>query len=171
MTTMTFANFISGGSIFLSKVLSDLRSKGFATEGLFVDHLCFRVGTEEEYQAYKELLSTHARLLVESPVNGRMIATYKLSEGFQSEGKTVQVVELPSPKKGSAYTTGFEHLEIVIKESFEEFQKLHSQLTFAPATMKALNSELCLKLGEYQVKFHHLSLEQVIAIELSEISS
>ncbi|KAJ3412604.1 hypothetical protein HDV05_000472 [Chytridiales sp. JEL 0842] len=103
------------------------------------DHICLRVASEEEYLRRKqEFQDLGSDLLTETPVGGRLIATYKLPKQYAIEvedgdylglpngrekaewveerfGKTgrrmVDVVELPAPKKGAKYESGWEHVE------------------------------------------------------------
>jgi predicted metalloenzyme YecM len=62
------------------------------------------------------------RLLIESMVGGRPIATYKLHQAIPLiNGKVIDVLEVPSPKKGSFYKRGLEHIEIVVPFELEGF--------------------------------------------------
>ena len=169
-TIMDLETFIAEGEYFLQRALLRMRRAGLDIGTCDIDHLCFRVHSEDEYSLYKVLLSEQAVLLTEVPVNGRFIATFKLHQGFRIGDRVVNVVELPAPKKSCTYLTGFEHLEVVISESFETFQAHYPHLLFEPVARKVLNSELCLKVEDFQVKFHHNSLERVIEIEEAELS-
>lgn len=133
-----------------------------------IDHLCFRVETLCEYHYKKLIFEKLGSLLVESIVGGRMIATYKLHEAIIYKNQKIDVIELPSPKENSFYKSGFEHAELVIAKSFEDFMRDFPSLDFdTSATTKSHNPELRLKLGKgYSVKFHHQSLEETIFQEL-----
>ncbi|KAI9342812.1 hypothetical protein BDR26DRAFT_1006492 [Obelidium mucronatum] len=106
------------------------RSNNFSK--LPLDHLCLRVATAAEYESWKQFfeVSLKATLLTESLVGGRPISTYELLEkdaivvkdarwegapGFGVAGeRSVRVIELPSPKPGSYYETGWEHAEFAL---------------------------------------------------------
>ena len=65
------------------------------------------------------------RLLVESDIGGRPIATFKLTTPIEvrsRDGGTrfVDVVEIPSPKDGSPYGAGLEHVEFVVGDGSHE---------------------------------------------------
>lgn len=161
------AKFISAGETFFESLTAELESLNIKVENLLCDHLCFRVGTTDEYEVYKKALSPHADLLIEALVNGRPIATYKLHTPYKVQGREISLVELPAPKPGSNYKTGYEHAEFVVTETFSEIREKHPELKFSES-LKEINSELTLKLkDEKQVKFHHLSLEKVIELELA----
>ena len=145
--------------------MREIQGNGLRLADLKPDHLCYRVKTLLEYVAYKNFLSEWGTLLADSPINGRPIAVFKLSRGFKTPSGVIRVVELPAPKAGLDYATGFEHAEFVIPDSFEEFQGRYLQSKFIVGPPKPLNAELALPLQSGQAKFHQLSLERVIEIE------
>src|SRR5690242_9552558 len=116
-----YSDFKTTGETFLDNLLQELKGLGIADTHLVPDHLCFRVESETEYQKYKQFLLNHGELLTEAPVNGRAICTFKLKSPFAVGSRIVELLELPAPKAGSAYVTGFEHAEFVIKEDFKIF--------------------------------------------------
>lgn len=134
----------------------------------FIDHICYRTKDLEEYERVKSDYSSENELLVESVVGGRLIATYKLSSPIRYKNYTIPLIEIPSPKEGRVAQSGFEHIEIVVKESFEDLQKRFSHLNLKThALTKKLNPELEIEFKDIAVKFHHQSLEEVIEYEKS----
>lgn len=143
---------------------------GIPIDSLTSDHLCFRVETSDEYDFYKVALSNYGILLTEANVNGRAISTFRLHAPFQTDWHEIPLLELPSPKHGTSYATGFEHAEFVVNECFTTFRSKYPELDFIEAGQQTLNPELCLKLNQgMQAKFHHLSLDRVIELEEAEI--
>jgi phosphoglycolate phosphatase-like HAD superfamily hydrolase/predicted metalloenzyme YecM len=165
----TWTQFTEEGEAFAAKLAAELDRLGLDHRRLKSDHICFRVGTTEEYLDYKEYLSRHAELLVETPINGRPIASFRLKEAIPSVWGPIPVMELPAPKPGKTYSTEFEHCEFVISETFEKFQQRHPKLNFRVGKNIPLNSELILETDVGLAKFHHLTLERVIEIEQSAI--
>ncbi|KAJ3305720.1 hypothetical protein HDV03_001128 [Kappamyces sp. JEL0829] len=138
-----------------------------------MDHVCWRVETEDEYHScFKFLESINAALLVEDLIGGRLIATFKLAKPVQAGKKTVQLVELPMPKKGVPYKSGWEHAEFVVgpDQDLLKFTQQYPDLVWdLDGLKKDFNSDVRIELGsDFCVKFHHLSLEKVIAIEKEE---
>lgn len=169
-TEFQLNNFIAAGQQFFEGLAAELITQQIPVQALKCDHLCFRVGTTEEYSFYKQALLKQGKLLTEAIVNGRAISTFKLHRPFKTTTHEIELVELPAPKTGANYQTGFEHAEFVISEDFSTFRAKHSQLHFTESGNKTLNPELCLKLkNDKQAKFHHLSLERVIEIEEAKI--
>lgn len=133
-----------------------------------IDHLCYRVSSQEDYQKYQMIMSQFAELLIESPVNGRMISTYKLSTPIKYKHWVIDVVELPSPKKGKITKDGFEHIEVVVDETFDQIKEKYKHCQFDESGLaKSFNQELEIPLGDMAIKFHHMSLESVIQAEKS----
>ncbi len=134
---------------------------------LHLDHICFRVASQMEYDAMKSFLLENNQLLVEHPVQGRMIATFKLSNPLFFPDRTIDVLELPAPKVGSHYPTGYEHVEFVWPDRLEQLMELYPHLDWDKKGLsKPINRDLRLALdSSCSVKFHEQSLEQVIAKE------
>ena len=169
MALLEISSFLDQGTRFFEGLLRELLALGFDRSELHADHLCFRVATHEDYALTKQFLLEHADLLTEAPVNGRLIATFRLHQPFSSSSGMIPLVELPQPKNGTPYATGFEHAEFVISESFASLVSRHPSLSFTLPGPKTLNPELGLATRAGQVKFHHQSLERVIALEEARV--
>lgn len=131
-----------------------------------IDHICYRVETNERYQEMLGRCSEIGRLLGESEINGRLIATFEFYQYVSVAGWTVPYLELPAPKEGSEYSEGLEHAELVVVGSLEYFINRHTDLTFKTAGMgKSINPELGLKKDGLSVKFHEQQLGAVVRIE------
>lgn len=165
-----FDSFKTAGENFMTTLTAKLVDAGIPAESMKSDHLCFRVRTDQEYTFYRAALADHGQLLTEANVNGRAIATFRLTSAFQTDCHEVPLLELPAPKQGTSYLTGFEHAEFLINESFSSFRSRYPQLNFEERGNQTLNPELCLKFDQgMQVKFHHLALDRVIEFESAEI--
>lgn len=134
-----------------------------------IDHLCFRVTNESEYQHYKAELANNGELLVESIVGSRLIATYKLNKPIEYKNTEIDIVELPQPKINNKYALGFEHVEFVIEEAFEQFIEVYPDLAYDhKGCKKEVNPELRIIMPNGgSLKLHHQTLEQVIEYEKS----
>ncbi|KAI9208084.1 Glyoxalase/Bleomycin resistance protein/Dihydroxybiphenyl dioxygenase [Polychytrium aggregatum] len=141
---------------------------------LFLDHVCLRTSTPQEYtRLVWDLLPPIATLLVESIVGGRSIATFKLKTAILAGERLVDVIEIPAPKAGSAYSSGLEHAEFVVPGSLDDFvHSRHPDLVWdLGGYRKTFNREARLAIGAadgraaFSVKFHEMPLETVIEIE------
>lgn len=167
---MNTAQFHSLANQFLIHLFDDItRAKIKLPVHWDIDHLCYRAATEEGYQKLKNDFAAFGNLLIESVVNGRMIATFKLHEPVFFQDWRIDLVELPAPKKGKSTPEGFEHIEVVCDVSFHELETLYSHLALDKKGLsKEYNQELEICLGERNIKFHHSSLESVISLEKKE---
>jgi predicted metalloenzyme YecM len=152
---------------FINKISAGLTATGIERSELaMMDHICYRVETEQRYTEMLQALSKLAKLLGESVVSGRKIATFELNSHIKVAGWTVPYLELPAPKAGSPYPDGLEHAELVVIGGLDRFAKKHSNLTFDTKGMsKDLNPELGLKTNLLSVKFHEQPLGAVVRIE------
>lgn len=134
-----------------------------------MDHICYRVETDERYKELVTTLGQSALLLGEHMVSGRLIATFQLTEPISTGGWRISYVELPAPKEGSPYNEGLEHAELVVLGGdLERFERSHPHLQdkFSRKGMnKELNPELGLKAAGMSVKFHKLPLGEVVRLE------
>lgn len=169
--TFDFDRFKRSAEEFMMKLSAKLAEAGIPAHTLKCDHICYRVSTTEEYNFYKTSLAMHGELLTESLINGRAISTFRLISTIQTDCHEIPLVELPSPKQGTCYPTGFEHAEFTIDECFTGFRSRYPKLSFVEGHNQILNPELCLKITkDSQAKFHHLPLDRIIEIEKAEIS-
>jgi predicted metalloenzyme YecM len=86
-----------------------------------IDHVCYRAESTESYKEVCDHLKTVTKFLTESDVNGRPISCFYVSQGLQAKHNKVHVIEVASPKKGTNYTEGFEHIEIFSKQAGDDF--------------------------------------------------
>jgi predicted metalloenzyme YecM len=164
------SEFYSSAQTFLKDLFQDMGHAHIELATHWdIDHLCYRAETEGRYAELKDEFAAFATLLIESEVNGRMIATYKLREPIFHEDWRIDLVELPAPKKGKVTKEGFEHIEIVCDVPFSTLQEKFKQLSMDTKGLgKDYNQELEICLGERNIKFHLSSLESVIELEKNE---
>jgi predicted metalloenzyme YecM len=153
--------------VFLERLFLQMSNQSIDLENHWdIDHLCFRVSSEEHYQSKKLDFSKFADLLTESEVNGRLISTFKLLKPVSFKKWMIHVVELPAPKKGKLTLEGFEHIEIVSDLTFDEIRTRYPKCKFDSSGLaKDFNQELEIELDGCALKFHSLSLESVVRLE------
>ena len=141
--------------------------KTFVLSPIVCDHICYRVASLERYEELKNSLETFAVLKNESPVNGRAICIFQLKEPINFAGMSTDCIELPAPKTNSPYTEGWEHAEIVVHGTLEEFIKQYPEIAFdLSAFQKEMNREVAVKTPEgFRIKFHERSILAVIEQE------
>ena len=148
---------------FLDQIFQNLENAGVDVSNYQLDHICYRVETEADYQEKKAILSGLGQILTETEINGRPIATIKLDNPIIYKNRKIYLIELPSPKSGNIYPEGFEHVEFVVDKPLEEFKKQYSHLDFdTNGFSKLVNRDLRLGFQGMSVKFHEHDLEYVI---------
>jgi uncharacterized protein len=174
---------------FLSQMTSSLLSTfDLDVATLQADHVCWRTASQSEYSNLICILQNdpdHFRLLIQSEIGGRPIATFALQRPITTSHHSVHILEIPSPKESSPYPAGLEHAEFVIGDrtctspwnndihhkTLQDFQLRHSNVTWNTKAMnKEVNPDVSVKItldgfGTCSAKFHLMALEDVIAAE------
>lgn len=133
-----------------------------------IDHICWRCETEIEYHEVLAELLTHGELEGGKAVlvSNRPISTIRLNAPIKTAFGDVCFIELPSPKPGSPYDSGIEHIEVTINESFESFMQKYAHLPWLTSGLKKSHHphvELDLKKQfSVMVKFNRETLESKI---------
>lgn len=166
MSEKTLSDIITDPHVFLDQIFGMINDIELNVDKYVLDHLCYRTSSQEEYKTKKEELLSHGDLLIESIVNGRMIATFKLHQPIQYKNRKIDVLEVPAPKEGSSYKSGLEHVEFVTKEPLQKIVDRYPQYAFEVFGIhKKINADITLKLGDYCIRFHNQTLEDVIREE------
>ena len=161
------------------------------------DHVCYRTESIEQYSCLVYSLRTATddfTVLTESEIGGRPIATFKLTTPITIRStygdRIIDVIEIPSPKEGSPYPAGLEHVEFVIgdgshkspinsdahRTALAEWMSTYPTISWhTKAQDKKCNPDVTSKLnipryGNVSAKFHLMPLEEVIKFEKSSDS-
>jgi len=148
---------------FLQQLFVEMQEEKTDFSNLIIDHICYRVETKERYLELKNKLSNYGKILTEKSIGGRPIAVFKLDEPYIFQNQKIYLLELPAPKEGRFYAEGWEHIEMVIQPTFEDFMAENEHLDFdTKAINKKVNPEVRLTFASGAVKFHHYPLDYVI---------
>lgn len=151
---------------FLDYLFGEIKKHNIDVENLFLDHLCYRVESINRYEELKEIFSKNFVFIGENLINGRPISAFKLKEPISYKERLVSIIELPSPKLSNTHSEGFEHAEFVTSLDLKELVSKYSHLNLKTKGLdKKFNQELEIEFSIRAVKFHNLSLEDVIAAE------
>lgn len=164
---MNLQQIIGDYQSFLDDIIGRIKNEGFNMADFSqMDHMCYRTTSEQNYQDKKSKLMAVATLLTETEVNGRMICTFRLHKPVVHAGWRVDALELPAPKQGKECAEGLEHVELVLYDDMPTFLAKYEGKPFElQSADRGINPEIGLKLGEYKVKFHLLSLTTVCYLE------
>lgn len=158
---------------FLNSGLQNLKEIDLDVSAFAIDHIAYRVADLEMFQAKKEALMKLSKAWVESIFHERPIAKFQLMEPIEIEGHTINLIELPAPKPGSAYKNGLEHFEVVTGDKLDfirsQLEKLRSNSTLLIDTSnepRSHNETLSVKFEDgISVKFHREPLLKIMEME------
>jgi predicted metalloenzyme YecM len=151
---------------FLDSLFENLENDGIEVDQFEMDHICYRVETNEDFHKKKEEWASFTSLFHESIIGARPIAILKLNKPWEYRGRSIQFIELPAPKPNRFYPEGFEHAEFVIDSSFKTFLLKYEKFEFNKKGMsKTLNADVKRMYEQLSVKFHKLAIDKVIALE------
>jgi predicted metalloenzyme YecM len=161
------ANLIGDYKTFLSEIIAEVKAEGFDMRDFVqLDHLCYRVPSNDEYRKMREMLSHFGTFLSENMVNGRFIATFRLAKPIVHEGWRIDAIELPAPKPGDK-RSGLDHIEFVLYDDLHDFMDKYPGKKYGLAALRRkINPEVSLRLSDkHVVKFHLMSLTTVVFVE------
>ena len=125
------------------------------------DHICYRCTSVAEYRSVCALLAEPhvGQLLIESMIGGRPIATFLLTKPMLFRNLTIRCIEVPCPKPGRPYKSGWEHVEFALcprqasgehsvrdKQPLLDFVSRHPDVPWdSRALQKDCNADVCLQ--------------------------
>jgi len=152
---------------FYVRQVQRLQKLGIDISGLEVSHLAFRTETLAEYLVVRQQLESICSANVENTWNGRPISKLLLQEPLQlSRSATTSLIELIPPVHQSVYKMGWEHVGIVIGETFTDFGKLHSRKFSGQQDQSEFCQPYFITFPDHtNVKFYRYSLQKVCILE------
>jgi len=149
---------------FLTRLLIDFRNLyNIELENYELDHICWRSTSDDDYRLLESYLLGYGKLYHKNIHNGRPISLILLNDPVVYENRIIELIELPSPKMGTPYETGFEHAEFVIDTPIDEFVIKHQDLPWDTRNIgRPINPDVKLPVGKSKVKFHTSTLAHVV---------
>ena len=103
-----------------------LATRGIDIAPNLLSHIAYRVPEWDEYVHLRSLLERHAVANRENVWNGRPISLIVLKEPLEVlDGQPVSLIELIPPVHQRVYKMGFEHLGVVVGDTFDAFVEAH----------------------------------------------
>jgi predicted metalloenzyme YecM len=151
---------------FVRNLVGGVVDAGIETEGLRIDHVCYRVVSYERYEEMKRRLRGLSRAVCEEEHNGRPIAVFQLVEPMMVDDYVIPLVELPAPHPDKAVAEGLEHIEMVVPYEFGKFARRHKKLWSDEQLERKANPMVYLDVAPGRsVRFHPRSLMEVLALQ------
>jgi predicted metalloenzyme YecM len=162
---MTIIDILGDHSPFLNTIFEKLSRLRVDVSGLELDHICYRVETLEMYNSINSRLSKIAERISENEVAGRPISIWKLYDPINFKGRNINFLEIPAPKNRH-YDEGYQHIEFVIAEPFDDFMAKYASVKFITDSItNDENPEIAVNFRELAVKFHHRSIAEVVGFK------
>jgi predicted metalloenzyme YecM len=153
---------------------------------LSICHACLRIKNPDNTTELKEDVSQVGKIISSAIVNGREILIIQLDVPLTVGNWSVSGIELPYPKQNHLYEDGLEHvefvlsgtentmddvrekvLEIIKNTSLEELKQKYSYSEDEPQAEgdQKPNPTISLKVDGVGIKFHALSIQDVVGFE------
>ena len=91
----------------LGPLVTYLKSQDLLSSEREIDHVCYRVETEDEYLEIVSSINRYGHVIASSMISKRPITTIMLHEPIYFEEFKISCIELPCPKLGSFYARGW----------------------------------------------------------------
>lgn len=149
--------------LFLESLFNNLEQAKVDVSNLPLDHLCYRLETNQKYNALKSVMCKAGVLLSENVINGRPISVVRLTEPIIYESRQIHCIELPAPKPGKHQPEGYEHAEFVVPH-LAEFCTKYPGIQFKHSTLP-YNNTSAIYWGDMSARFHERPLELVVELQ------
>jgi len=152
---------------FLDELFSRIAKLGLDVSDLEMDHIAIKTATLDEFNELKPEIAKFAKLKQENMVRGKPVDIYELNTPWIYKNYSISAIEIIGPNIGEVVITGFEHVEFVLKNGFQDFLNKYPDLDWDTSIMNAPDFAMIkLKLGEdMQVKFHLEPILEMISHE------
>jgi len=140
---------------FLDKIFPLIHNLGIDTTNLTLDHIAYQASSSKDYENLRAKWTQRYELAGENIVGGRRVLNIRLDKPFIYKTYQFEFVELIEPKPEQIVPSAWEHIEMTVDCSLEDFMKRYSKLDW---NTKSLDREdfpmITLRLNEnMQVKF------------------
>lgn len=156
---MNITQIIGDYQALVLDVLDNLDQCGIDVSNMQPDHIAYRAQSLQSFEQVKKRLDSDGDWQPEAVINGRPIGLLVLHEPLTVLSYRIPVVEVMAPKSGDNYPEGLEHVEFVTPVPLDELLRAYPGVSFdTRGASKAVNPELKLKFGRFNVKFHLCSV-------------
>lgn len=141
---------------FIDSVLTNLAAVGVDVADLELDHFGYQTSSKEDYEN-KKVESQHiGKMESENIVNGRRVGIFRLNEPYECKTYKISGFELVESRNGQVCKSSLEHLEFVLKGTFQDFMNKYSSVNWDTAALNRPEfAKLSLRFEDGSgVKFH-----------------
>jgi predicted metalloenzyme YecM len=141
---------------FINEKLNQLNKLGVDVSDLELDHFGYQTSSKDDYEIKRIEVKTIAMLKSENIVRGRRVGIYKLNESHLYHHYRISGFELVEPSEGQKCNSQLDHLEFVLKNSFEDYIAKYPAVSWDTTAMNRPEfAKLTIKFEDgTSVKFH-----------------
>lgn len=161
---MKIDEIVGDVNLFLGKIFLNIQKAGFDFNELDeLDHIAYRVESDERYDEFKQQIGNYAENLSEVMFGGRLISVFKLKTPIEYKDYKIDCIELMAPKENNTFKEGLEHAEFVISLNLADYHdKYKDIISFnLDGYGREVNPELIVEFEDCAVKFHNQSLLKI----------
>ncbi len=149
---------------FIEGILKKINEFGIDVSDLNMDHIGYQASSNEDYDNLRTDFDKIGDYVSEKIVGGRRVGIYKLKEPLRYKQYVNEAIELVAPKEGQKCSSGLDHVEFVLKETFDSFMKKYPNLSWDTSkTNQPMFPMITLKLSNTtQVKFHYTPVLEIV---------
>ena len=149
---------------FVEDILKRIHDFGIDVSDLNMDHIGYQASSNEDYDNLKAEFNKIGELVSEKIVGGRRVGIYKLKNPLKYKQYLNEAIELVAPKEGQVCLSGLEHVEFILKETFDSFMKKYPNISWDTSkTNQPMFPMIKLKLSDAtQVKFHYTPVLEIV---------
>jgi len=153
--------------IFIEGVLKRIDELGIDVVDLNMDHIGYQASSNKDYDNLRIEFDKIGELVSEKIVGGRRVGIYKLKEPLRYKQYVNEAIELVAPKESKVCPSALEHVEFVLKESFDSFMKKYPNLPWDTSKVnQPMFPMINLKLSDTtQVKFHYKPVLEIVRLD------
>lgn len=149
---------------FIKGILQKLNDLKINVTDLNMDHVGYQASSNDDYDKLRAEFDRIGERVSEEVIGGRRVGIYKLNSPFRFQQYINTAIELVAPKEGQVCPSALEHVEFVLKETFESFMKKYPDISWDTSAINQPDFPMIkLKLDKNtQVKFHLTPVLEII---------
>jgi len=106
---------------FLDEFFKQLEKTKIDISELNLDHIGYQASSTDDYFKIQNELAGVGKSIHEAVVGGRRVGIYKLDKPLEYNEYLIGIVEIVEPKKDQKVDSHWEHVEMTVATSIEDF--------------------------------------------------
>ena len=141
---------------FIDKTLTQLQQLNIDVTNLELDHFGYQTSSKDDYESKKTESQQIGKMASENIVGGRRVCIIRLLKQHLYGNFEISGIEIIEPKDEQVCLSSLDHLEFVLKESFENFINKYKTVSWDTTALERPEfAKLSLRFGDGSgVKFH-----------------